>query len=149
MQAPAFTLPDQHGAQHSLSDYAGRWVVVYFYPKDDTPGCTIEACSFRDARDDLSDLGAVVLGVSKDNVASHRAFADAHNLRYTLLSDPTGEMIAAYGAWGKKMFGIEGIRRKTMIINPAGDIVKIYGRVTPLGHGEQVVAELRRLQAAA
>nr|AIA13713.1 AhpC/TSA family [uncultured bacterium]AIA14006.1 AhpC/TSA family [uncultured bacterium] len=147
MKAPSFALPDATGTIHTLQEYAGQWLVLYFYPKDETPGCTIEACSLRDARDDLADAGAVVVGISKDTPESHRAFATAHDLRFTLLSDESGTTIAAYGAWGKKMFGVEGILRKTMIINPAGEIVKTYGRVTPLGHGEQVLAELRRLQS--
>ncbi|HSX35328.1 MAG TPA: thioredoxin-dependent thiol peroxidase [Patescibacteria group bacterium] len=146
MKAPDFTLPDQNGATHSLSDYAGKWVVLYFYPQDDTPGCTVEACSFRDARDDIEEAGAVVLGVSKDDRKSHEAFINHHDLNFTLLSDTDGKVIEAYGAWGKKMFGHEGILRKTFIINPKGEIVKTFGRVTPLGHGEQVVATLKTLQ---
>lgn len=146
MKAHAFTLPDQDGTQRSLSDFAGDWLVLYFYPKDDTPGCTVEACSLRDANDELIALGAQVVGVSKDDTDSHRRFKAKHKLNFTLLSDQTGETISAYGAWGKKMFGIEGILRKTFIINPDGDIVKTYGRVTPLGHGDQVIKELKRLQ---
>ena len=146
MKAVDFTLTDQDGAQHSLTDFAGSWLVLYFYPKDDTPGCTIEACSLRDANDELIDLGAQVVGISKDDTDSHRAFKAKHKLNFTLLSDPSGETIGAYGAWGKKMFGVEGILRKTFIISPDGDILKTYGRVTPLGHGDQVVEELKRLQ---
>lgn len=144
--APDFTLLGTDGDPHSLADYRGKWVVVYFYPKDDTPGCTIEACAMRDARDELTALGAVVVGISRDDAASHEKFKTKHNLNFTLLSDGDGSVIDAYGAWGKKMFGKEGILRKTFIIDPEGKVVKVYGRVTPLGHGDQVVAELRRLQ---
>lgn len=148
-QAPNFSLPDETGATHSLQDFAGQWLVLYFYPKDDTPGCTVEACSLRDARDELAELGAQVVGVSKDEASAHEKFKAKHSLNFTLLSDPEGKVIDAYGAWGKKMFGKEGILRKTFIINPEGQVVKAYGRVTPLGHGEQVVAELKRLQEKA
>jgi peroxiredoxin Q/BCP len=146
-KAKPFTLQDQDGQTHRLSDYAGQWLVLYFYPKDDTPGCTTEACSLRDANDDIITSGGQVVGISKDDQDSHRLVKAHHKLNFTLLSDPTGQTIEAYGAWGKKMFGNEGILRKTFIINPAGEIVKTYGRVTPLGHGQQVVKELKRLQA--
>lgn len=145
--APQFTLDDENGIQHSLSDYKGSWLVLYFYPKDDTPGCTVEACSFRDARDELTELGAKVVGISKDDASSHDKFKAKHNLNFTLLSDGDGKVLEAYGAWGKKMFGKEGILRKTFLINPEGDVVKVYGRATPLGHGDQVVAQLKELQA--
>ena len=147
-QAPDFTLPGSDGQQHSLSDYRGKWLVLYFYPKDDTPGCTTEACEFRDARDSLTDLGAEVVGISKDEPSLHDKFKAKYNLNFTLLSDPEGVVIEAYGAWGKKMFGREGVLRKTFIVNPDGQVVKAYGRVTPLGHGEQVTSELKRLQTA-
>lgn len=145
-KAPNFSLHDARGGVHTLYDYSGKWVILYFYPKDDTPGCTIEACSFRDARDELANLGAEVIGVSKDDASSHEKFKEKHTLNFTLLSDPEGEMIQAYDAWGKKMFGKEGILRRTYIINPKGEVVKIFGRVTPLGHGEKVIETLRELQ---
>lgn len=144
--APDFTLEDEAGSSRSLSEYKGKWIVLYFYPKDDTPGCTVEACSLRDARDDIAGLGAEVIGISRDDVASHGIFKTKHSLNFTLLSDPDKKVIEAYGAWGKKMFGNEGILRRTFIINPKGIVVKVYGRVTPLGHGEQIIAELKRLQ---
>ncbi|MFI5212406.1 MAG: peroxiredoxin [Candidatus Saccharimonadales bacterium] len=144
--APNFSLPASDGTIHQLSEYAGKWMVIYFYPKDDTPGCTIEACSLRDARDDIAALGAEIVGVSKDEAGSHDAFKAKHSLNFTLLTDTDGVMMTAYGAWGKKQFGQEGVLRKTFIINPAGQVVKVYGRVTPLGHGKQIVAELQRLQ---
>jgi peroxiredoxin Q/BCP len=145
--APAFTLPSTDGAKHNLSDYKGKWVVLYFYPKDDTPGCTAEACSLRDARDTLAAMGAEIIGVSKDEPSSHEKFKQKYSLNFTLLTDADGTVLEAYGAWGKKMFGKEGILRKTFIINPAGQVVKVYGRVTPLGHGDQVIAELKEQQA--
>lgn len=147
-QAPDFTLHDEVGQTHRLADFAGQWLVLYFYPKDDTPGCTTEACSLRDARDELTELGAQVVGVSKDEPEAHDKFKAKYNLNFTLLSDPEGEAIEAYGAWGKKMFGKEGILRKTFIISPDGQVVKVYGRVIPLGHGNQVVTELKKLQNA-
>lgn len=145
--APDFHIINYDGEEHSLAQYHGKWLVLYFYPKDDTPGCTTEACSFRDARDTLTDLGAEVVGISKDDASAHDKFKAKYNLNFTLLSDPDGKVIEAYGAWGKKMFGREGILRKTFLISPEGHVVKVYGRVTPLGHGEQVVAELKRLQS--
>lgn len=145
--APAFSLPDSNGAVHSLSDFLGKWVVVYFYPKDDTPGCTVEACSIRDARDDLTALGAEVIGISRDDASSHEKFKEKHSLNFVLLTDADASVMNAYGAWGKKMFGQEGVLRKTFIINPEGQVVKAYGRVTPLGHGEQLVEALKTLQS--
>ena len=145
--APDFTLPDESGVAHSLQDYRGQWIVLYFYPKDDTPGCTVEACSLRDARDELAALGAEVIGVSKDDASAHEKFKAKHTLNFTLLTDTSGEVLEAYGAWGKKMYGREGILRKTFIINPDGVVVKVYGRVTPLGHGSQVIKDLRVLQS--
>jgi len=146
--APDFSLPESvTGEQRDLSDYKGKWLVLYFYPKDDTPGCTTEACSIRDARDNLTDLGAEVVGISKDEPADHEKFKTKYNLNFELLSDTDGEVINSYGAWGKKMFGKEGILRKTFIIDPTGMVRKVYGRVTPLGHGEQVVDELKKLQS--
>lgn len=148
MKAPNFSLTDQDGNTKTLKDYAGSWLVIYFYPKDDTPGCTTEACSLRDANDELIALGANVVGVSKDDEDSHRKFKAKHKLNFTLLSDPSGATIEAFGAWGPKMFGKVGIQRKTFIVNPDGEIVKTYGRVTPLGHGDQVIKDLRELLLA-
>jgi thioredoxin-dependent peroxiredoxin len=145
-RAPDFSLPSSDGKQHTLSDYEGKWLVLYFYPKDDTPGCTIEACSLRDVRDDIVALGAEIVGVSQDEESSHEKFKAKHTLNFTLLTDKDRAVMNAYGAWGKKMFGKEGVLRKTFIINPEGMVVKVYGRVTPIGHGEQVMAELKKLQ---
>lgn len=147
-KAPNFSLPDPDGNHVDLADYSGKWLVLYFYPKDDTPGCTIEACSLRDANAEITALGAHVLGVSKDSPSAHEKFRAKHSLNFTLLSDESGAVIESYGAWGKKMFGKEGILRKTFIINPEGMVVKVFGRVTPLGHGEQVAEALRTLQGS-
>ena len=140
-------MSDENGTVHTLKDFANKWLVLYFYPADDTPGCTIEACSLRDARDDLAELGAQIVGVSKDDATAHEKFKAKHSLNFTLLTDPEKIAINAYGAWGKKQFGMEGTLRKTFIINPKGEVVKVYGRVTPLGHGQQVVNELKKLQS--
>ncbi len=146
--APDFSLNDAHGKTHTLADYRGQWVVLYFYPKDDTPGCTIEACGFRDANDALLAKKAQVIGVSRDLADSHSEFASKYSLNFTLLSDPDHAVMDAYGSWGKKMFGQEGVQRKSFIINPDGQVVKVYGRVIPTGHATQVLADLEKLQAA-
>lgn len=143
--APDFSLPDDTGKIVKLADFRGTWLVLYFYPEDDTPGCTVQACSLRDARDDLQDIGATVVGVSKDSVNSHDAFKAKHSLNFTLLSDEQKAAITAYGAWGKKMFGHEGVLRKTFLIDPSGIVQKVYGRATPVGHGERVLQDLRTL----
>lgn len=148
--APDFSLPDQTGTMRSLKDYAGQWIVLYFYPKDSTPGCTTEACNFRDARDSIAELGnAVVIGVSKDSVKSHAKFAEKHKLNFTLLSDESHEMIEAYGSWGLKKFmgrEYEGIKRNTYIINPDGMIVKEYEGVNPAKHAAEIINDLQKLQ---
>ena len=143
--APDFSLPDDTGKIVKLADFRGTWLVLYFYPEDDTPGCTVQACSLRDARDDLQDIGATVVGVSKDSVNSHDAFKAKHSLNFTLLSDEHKAAITAYGAWGKKMFGHEGVLRKTVLIDPSGIVQKVYGRARLVGHGERVLQDLRTL----
>ncbi len=149
-QAPNFSLPDQDGKLHTLQDYAGKWLVVYFYPKDDTPGCTTEACSFRDARDAVAEFGnASVVGISKDSVKSHKKFADKHSLNFTLLSNPDHTVIEAFGAWKpKKFMGREymGIMRNTYVVNPNGKIVKEYVGVTPATHTDELIADLKNFQ---
>lgn len=144
--APNFSLSDPTGKSHTLKDYSGQWLVLYFYPKDDTPSCTVEACSIRDARDEMAALGAQVVGISKDEPSDHEKFKAKFSLNFTLLSDTSGKIIEAYGAWGPKMFGRVGILRKTFIINPKGEVVKVYGRVRSMGHGEQIVHDLKELQ---
>lgn len=144
--APNFSLKDSEGVTHALADYKGKWLVLYFYPKDETPGCTAEACSLRDARDTLAEMGAEIIGVSRDEPSSHEKFKAKHSLNFTLLTDADTKAMSAYGAWGKKMFGKEGVLRKTFIINPEGYVVKVYGRVTPIGHGDAVIKDLATLQ---
>lgn len=146
--APDFSLVGTDDKRHALKDYSQKWLILYFYPKDDTPGCTVEACSFRDARDELTSLRAEIVGISMDEPSSHEKFKAKHSLNFTLLSDPDRTVIEAYGAWGKKMFGKEGILRKTFIIDPEGQVVKVFGRVTPIGHGDKVVEELKKLQTS-
>lgn len=146
-----FTLPDQTGQSHSLADYAGSWLVLYFYPEDDTPGCTIEACAFRDDLPDLQAKGLNILGVSGDSVASHAKFAEKYHLNFPILADESKEVMTAYGAWGdKKTLGIgyTGATRKTFLINPDGEIAKEYPKVTPLGHTKQILKDFEEFQAA-
>lgn len=147
MKAPDFTLPDQDGAMHSLSDYAGHWVLLYFYPKDDTPGCTKEACSLRDTFPRFQNMDTIILGVSVDSVASHEKFARKYSLPFTLLSDAEKKVVNLYGVWGKKKFmGREymGTVRSSFLINPRGDIVAIYENVKPDIHAEEVLTDLIR-----
>ena len=146
MQQPPYSAPDFELDGIKLSDFRGKWVVLYFYPQDDTPGCTIEACSLRDARDELTALDTEVIGISRNDAASHDKFKEKYNLNFHLLSDPDKKIMELYGAWGSKMFGQEGVLRKTFLIDPDGIVKKVYGRVTPLGHGSQVVEDLKRLQ---
>lgn len=144
--APAFTLEDQTGTERSLKEFLGRTLVLYVYPKDNTDGCTAEACGFRDAYAELRTLGATVIGVSPDSVKSHAAFASTYALPLTLLSDPSKETIRAYGAWGKKtMYGkeYEGVLRTTVVIDPEGIVRKIYASVSPEHHAAEVLADLR------
>mgnify|MGYP002875576398 CR=1 FL=1 len=140
--APDFALPDQHGAIHRLSDHRGSPAVVYFYPKDDTPGCTKEACSFRDNWQALQDAGIAVFGISADDVESHRSFADKHNLPFPILSDPEMNTIQAYGAWGmKNMYGkkFESILRYTFVIDGDGTVIKVFKRPRTEIHAEEVL----------
>jgi peroxiredoxin Q/BCP len=146
-QAPPFTLQDPSGKRVSLGDFAGRNVILYFYPRDDTPGCTKEACGFRDAWTDLQDLGVVVLGVSADDAASHTKFAAKYRLPFTLLSDPDHAVMTAYGAYGPKtMYGkrVVGVIRSTVWIGPDGRVRRHWARVANAAeHPDQVLAALR------
>lgn len=147
-KAPAFTLQDQDGKERSLSDYAGRWVLLYFYPKDDTPGCTKEACAIRDDFTHFEKIKAEVLGVSTDSVKSHKKFAEKYQLPFTLLADEEKKIVNAYGVWAKKKFmGREymGTLRTSFLIDPKGKIAKIYEDVKPLEHSAQVLADLKSL----
>jgi peroxiredoxin Q/BCP len=147
--APAFRLQDQAGKWHALSDYRGKWVVMYFYPKDNTPGCTTQACEFRDNIFAYRDLGAVILGVSVDDVASHKAFADEHSLPFPILADADKKTAAAYGTLTKYVGIAELARRDTFIIDPQGKVAKHYVKVDPKGHSEIVLADLKQLAKAA
>ena len=146
-QAPAFRLQDQAGKWHSLSDYKGQWVVLYFYPKDNTPGCTTQACELRDNIFAFRDLGAAVLGVSVDDVASHKAFAEEHGLPFPILADADKKVATAYGVLTKFMGMMELARRDTFIIDPQGKVARHYMKVDPKGHSEMVLAELKSLGA--
>ena len=143
-----FTLPDQNGIEHSLSQYLGNWVLIYFYPKDGTPGCTVEACSLRESFPDFKNLNAIILGISIDSIKSHKKFADKYKLPFTLLSDQEKKVISIYGVWQKKKFmGKEymGTLRTSFLINPKGEIVKIYENVKPKIHAEEVLKDLNEL----
>lgn len=150
--APTFSLPGQDGVDRSLADYSGKWLVLYFYPRDDTPGCTTEACTFRDERDAIAEFGgAEVVGVSKDTVRSHKKFVEKHHLNFTLLSDPDHTMIEAYNSWKlRKFMGREymGTERNTFIISPDGMVVREYIGVNPKTHAAQIISDLKALQAA-
>lgn len=146
--APAFSLPDQNGTVHSLADNRGKWVLLYFYPKDMTPGCTKEACAVRDTFPAFGKLNAVVYGLSADTVESHKKFAEAYNLQFPLLADPDKKTIEAYGVWQEKnMMGRKymGIVRSSFLINPEGVIAKVYEKVKPEIHAEEVIADLKAL----
>jgi len=146
--APAFKLQDQAGKWHSLSDYKGKWVVIYFYPKDDTPGCTTQACGFRDNVFAFDKEGAVILGISVDSVADHKAFAEKHGLPFTLLADPTKAVTKEYGVLKTYMGVMEMARRDTYIIDPQGRVAKHYESVNPDGHSKVVLDDLKALKAA-
>lgn len=146
-KAPAFTLPDQNGASVSLSDFAGKKVVLYFYPRDNTPGCTRQACAFAAAYGEFQNLDAVVIGVSKDSTASHQKFAEKHGLPFLLLSDPELSAIQAYGVWQeKKNYGkvSMGVVRSTFIIDEAGVIEKVMPKVKPDTNAAEILDYLCR-----
>jgi len=145
-KAPSFSLRDQDGKTHSLKDYLGIKVVLYFYPKDDTPGCTKEACNFRDEFSAFKNINAVILGVSADSVKSHKKFSEKFTLPFPLLSDESKKMIEAYGVWKEKsMYGKKymGIERATVIIDEKGKIKKIFPKVKVEGHTEEVLEALK------
>ncbi len=144
--APNFALSDQTGKTHKLSDYKGSWVLVYFYPKDDTPGCTKEACSIRDNFPKFTKSKAIVLGISVDSVKSHDKFAKKYKLPFTLLADEKKEVVKKYRVWAKKKFmGREymGTLRTSFLIDPSGKIAKIYEKVNPEIHAEEVLEDLK------
>ncbi len=143
--APDFALPDQDGEIHRLDDYRGRWLVVYFYPKDDTPGCTKEACSLRDAFAAFRALDVSVLGISLDDVDSHRDFASRYRLPFPLLADPGGEVARAWGALGG-FWPIRYAKRHTFIIDPRGRIARVWRKVRPASHGAELLDALAELR---
>ena len=149
-KAPAFTLPDKDGNLVSLSDFAGKRVVLYFYPRDNTPGCTRQACAFAAAYDQFRDLDAVVIGVSRDSAASHQKFADKNALPFLLLSDPERAAIEAYGVWQeKKNYGkvSMGVVRSTFVIDGEGNIEKVMPKVKPDTNAGEILAYLRGQEA--
>lgn len=138
---------DEDGQLTSLNQYLGSYVVLYFYPKDDTPGCTVEACGFRDENTELKNLGITVIGVSKDSVESHKKFKQSHRLTFPLWSDPEHKLLSAFGAWGeKKMFGktYMGIMRSTFCIDPTGTIIMKWEKVNPNGHSTEVLDFMKK-----
>jgi len=144
-KAPDFALPDASGKTVALSDFAGKRLVLYFYPKDDTPGCTVEACGFRDKRADYEKLGASVVGISPDSTQSHTEFAAKYKLPFTLLADLGGKVAKEYGVWGEKKFGpvdFVGNMRTTFVISKTGLVEKIFRDVKPEGHNSEVLAWL-------
>lgn len=145
--APEFELSDQDGQLHSLEDYRDQWVVLYFYPKDGTPGCTTEACDFRDNIFAFHDMNAQILGVSLDDAESHKAFAEEHGLPFPLLADTDGKTSTAYGV-KTRMFGMTVAKRQTFIVDPNGNIAKHYEKVKPDQHSAQILADLKELIAA-
>lgn len=148
-KAPDFSLPDQTNTVRSLADFAGRWLVLYFYPEDDTPGCTAEACEFRDSYAVMQERGLAVVGVSSDSVKSHAKFAQKYHLNFPILADESGDVQKAYGAWdAKELWGVQlrGTVRTTVLINPAGEIARVYPKVTPKGHAEEILKDYEELR---
>ena len=148
-QAPDFTLPDQDGTEHTLSEYRGKTVVVYFYPKDDTPGCTKEACSFRDLTEEFNSLETVIFGISPDGAEDHTAFISKYTLPFPLLSDPEKTVMTEYGAYGEKMmYGKKtiGVIRSTVVIGPDGNVVKHWKKVARAEtHPEKVLETVQSI----
>jgi peroxiredoxin Q/BCP len=145
MPAPNFELLDQNQNLHKLSDYVGKWLVIYFYPKDDTPGCTKEACAFRDDIVKLQSLNAQVLGVSVDTTASHAEFMEKYSLQFPLLADTEGKVAESYGSL-TNLGLLKLAKRHTFIIGPQGNLAKIYRSVKPATHSDEVIAEIQKLQ---
>lgn len=144
--APTFTLPNQEGQSVDLASYRGHWVVLYFYPKDQTPGCTIEAHNFQRDLEQYKALDAVILGVSLDTVASHKEFCTKDSLHFTLLADPDGKVVQQYGSLGN-LGPFRMANRNTFLINPEGKIAKVWTKVNPPAHSAQVIAELEKRQS--
>jgi peroxiredoxin Q/BCP len=150
-RAPEVALPDETGTMHRLSDQSDRWTILYFYPKDDTPGCTVEACEFRDSNDTIAERGADVWGVSPQGAASKRAFREKFGLPFTLLADEDHRVAEAYGSWVEKQnYGKTywGTARTTFLVDPDGRIARIWPKVKPEGHAAEVLAALDEAQRA-
>ena len=148
MQAPEFSLPDEENTLHKLSDFRGKPVVLYFYPKDDTPGCTTEACNFRDDYSAYEQAGVVILGISPDSVKSHAKFKSKYSLQFPLLADEGHKVCDQYGVWGMKKFmgrEYDGVLRTTFLIDPNGRIAKVFENVRPAEHSEEVISALKQL----
>lgn len=145
--APAFKLQDQNGKWHELKDYRGKWVALYFYPKDKTPGCTTQACEFRDNVFAFRDAGAVILGVSVDDVESHKEFSEKHSLPFPILADDKKVVAKEYGVLKRFLGTIELAKRDTFLIDPEGKIVRHYADVDPKGHSQLVLKDIKELQA--
>ncbi len=149
-EAPDFALPDQENRVHQLSAYRGKWVLLYFYPKDHTPGCTVEAQKLRDAWGSFARHNTNVLGVSADPVSTHKSFAEKHQLPFPILSDPDHKVLTAYSVWGRKKFlgkTLFGIKRTSFLLDPQGRVMRIYKKVKPANHANEVLADLTKLQA--
>jgi peroxiredoxin Q/BCP len=144
--APDFKLQDQNGKSHELKDYRGKWVVLYFYPKDNTPGCTTQACELRDNIFAFRDAGAQILGVSVDDVESHKGFSEKHGLPFPILADSTKEVTKKYGVLKTYLGTMELAKRDTFLIDPQGKIVKHYPDVDPKGHSQMVLADIKAMQ---
>lgn len=147
-KAPDFTLFDQDGKKQSLKKFHGSWVVLYFYPKDDTPGCTTQACDIRDSWTEFKNKKIVVLGISPDTVESHKQFAEKYGLPFMLLADPDKEVLELYGAWQEKISiskVLFGVQRSTVIIDPDGNIAKVYKKVNEKTHARKVLQDLEAL----
>lgn len=150
-KAPAFTLPNQDGKEVSIEDYRGKWVVLYFYPKDNTPGCTTEALDFSKLSGEYKKLNSVILGVSPDSQKSHKSFCEKRGLKITLLSDPDKSVLKKFGVWKlKKMYGREsmGVVRTTYLIDPEGTVAHTWPKVSVKGHAEKVKEKLAELKKA-
>ncbi len=149
LKAPEFTLPDQNGQNHSLHKYWGKWLILYFYPKDMTPGCTTEACNFRDDFPNFQKLDVVIFGISKDSVKRHGQFAEKYQLPFTLLSDENGEVCDSYDVWKtKSLYGRSflGIVRSTYLITPEGKIARVYPKVKVKEHAAELLETLKELK---
>ncbi len=150
-RAPQFTLPDQDNSEHSPSDYIGRWLLMWFYPKDNTTGCTAEGCGLRDNWVEFQNYNVAILGISVDSVKSHQKFLNTYAFPFWLLADENKEVVKKYGVWQKKkLWGREymGTVRTSFLIDPKGKIAKIYEKVNPLNHAQEILEDLKQLQGA-